>query len=747
MKKKPILLSLLIFGVLAAVLTISVVFAKFSTTLDNLPDIDFNVTKPATYTYAVLDNETKALSIRNRPAKIVDGSEIGKTEGTKYLVDKDGTYELGDNGVVYALPVGQGGERIATGTIPGGAIGENDNSAWNTAHNGRGSLEAIVTSVTVDDTVCLQGNLNELFQVWSNLTSVNLTNADFTAVTSTYKMFDTCNAVTSITFAEKVNTGSVTNMSYMFYTLPALTSVNVGGFNTSNVTNMSLMFYGCKALTTLDVSKWDTAKVTNMSSMFIYCSSLTALDVSDFDTTNVTDMGSMFAFCHNLTEINVSNFKTSNVKSMGDMFLQCYKVEALDVSKWDTSKVTNFQRIFESTNLTTIDVSKWNMSSAQNIRMMFYGCDDLTTLDVSNWNTVNVSNMDNLFRNCKKLTVLDVSKWDTSSATIMSNVFNGCSGLTTLDVSKWETSGVTSMEYMFSGCSGLTTLDVSRFDTTSVKSASAMFQSCSNLTVLDVSGFDMPAITGIEQMFAGCSKVTVLDVSGFDTSKVTRMRSLFDGCTALKTIYASDKFVVNEGTDVRWFFRSCNSIYGGNGTTYLGESADYARIDGGTEAPGYFTAHTVATWTPSEDDTTHSGTCSCTEHTPVTVTEQHTYTNGVCVKCKYECPHTVVPNVWISIAGNDDSHGKICTVCSHIIETETHTYGEGVTDDNGVITNTCSVCGHTKTETPSEDTTGGGTETVALEPTCTCETKCEELNADCEVCKTNYTLCKIKDAA
>jgi hypothetical protein len=37
-------------------------------------------------------------------------------------------------------------------------------------------------------------------------------------------------------------------------------------------------------------------------------------------------------------------------------------------------------------------------------------------------------------------------------------------------------------------------------------------------------------------------------------------------------------------------FNSCNRLVGGTGTTYSSQYGDYARIDGGSDAPGYFTA-------------------------------------------------------------------------------------------------------------------------------------------------------------
>ena len=60
----------------------------------------------------------------------------------------------------------------------------------------------------------------------------------------------------------------------------------------------------------------------------------------------------------------------------------------------------------------------------------------------------------------------------------------------------------------------------------------------------------------------------------------------------LKTIYASDKFNTDNVTNSSYMFTSCTNLVGGSGTKYNSSYTDktYARIDGGTSNPGYFTA-------------------------------------------------------------------------------------------------------------------------------------------------------------
>ena len=70
------------------------------------------------------------------------------------------------------------------------------------------------------------------------------------------------------------------------------------------------------------------------------------------------------------------------------------------------------------------------------------------------------------------------------------------------------------------------------------------------------------------------------------------MSNMFYSSTNLKTIYASNKFNTDKVTSSTDMFSSCTKLIGGAGTKYNSSYVDktYARIDGGTSNPGYFTA-------------------------------------------------------------------------------------------------------------------------------------------------------------
>ena len=209
-----------------------------------------------------------------------------------------------------------------------------------------------------------------------------------------------------------------------------------------------------------------------------------------------------------------------------------------------------------------------------------------TSIDLSSFDTSNVTNMGMMFM-LSPATSIDLSGFDTSNVTDMSDMFLGSQAIA-LNVSNFDTSKVTNMKGMLSW-SKATTLDISNFDTSKVTNMNAMFRQ-SSATALDLSSFDTSNVTNMSFMFYG-TEATILDVSNFDTSKVTNMSDMFDASYSLKTIYVSSKFVTTAVTNSKDMFTSCTKLVGGAGTKYNSSYVDktYARIDGGTSNPGYFT--------------------------------------------------------------------------------------------------------------------------------------------------------------
>ena len=354
-----------------------------------------------------------------------------------------------------------------------------------------------------------------------------------------------------------INDKPIISMSYMFSYSKAK-SIDLSSFDTSNVFNMSNMFQYSK-VESIDLSSFDTSNVERMSWMFLK-SNITNLDLSNFNTSRVTDMQSMFSSSKFIT-LNLENFNTSNVKNMSYMFGNM-QIDALDLSSFNTSNVVNMYAMFWSSNIKSI-------------------------VGLDNFNTLNVTNMALMF-NGLQTTSLNVSKFNTSKVTDMSSMFSG-SRATVLDLSNFDTSKVTNMNNMFCGCQAVKINGLENFDTSNVTDMNGMFY-ISQATMLDVAKFNTSKVTNMANMFA-FSKTKSLDLSNFDTSKVTNMYGMFSNCSSLKTIYVSDKFITDNVTNSTSMFLYASNLVGGNGTKHNNSYIDktYARIDGGTSSPGYFT--------------------------------------------------------------------------------------------------------------------------------------------------------------
>ncbi|MCI7558627.1 MAG: BspA family leucine-rich repeat surface protein [Clostridium sp.] len=270
--------------------------------------------------------------------------------------------------------------------------------------------------------------------------------------------------------------------------------------------------------------------------------------------------------------------------SMSAMFFYS-TTTSIDLSSFNTSNVTNMEKMFKYVEAPTLNLSSFNTSKVKNMNAMFFDS-KITKLDLSSFNTSNVINMNAMFR-ASETTTIDVSSFDTSNVIDMGDMFRG-SMATTLNLSNFDTSKVTDMSAMFFD-NQATILNLSSFNTSNVINIVSMFAGVMADT-LDLSNFDTSKITSMDSMFNSCNSTTI-DLSSFDTSKVTDMYAMFTSSPNLKTIYASNKFVTTSVDDSRYMFKNCTNLVGGSGTKFNSSYIDktYARIDGGTSNPGYFT--------------------------------------------------------------------------------------------------------------------------------------------------------------
>ena len=267
-------------------------------------------------------------------------------------------------------------------------------------------------------------------------------------------------------------------------------------------------------------------------------SSTAAVTASPCITINdkpVTSMSYMF-YGSQATTIDTTKFDTRNVTNMSYMFSNTLP-SSLKLNNLDTSSVTTMSNMFADCAAIVIDVSNFNTSKVTDMNSMFMNS-SATKLDLSNFITTNVTNMSQMFRKSKATTIV-LTSFDTSNVTDMSYMFAGTI-ITLLNLNSFTTKSVTTMAYMFSN-TALVSLDLSTFETLNVTNMTSMFKNSSSLV-----------------------RIVVLTTNTFSTTNVISSKSMFLGCT---------------------------SLVGGQKTTYDSTKTDktYARVDGGTTSPGYFT--------------------------------------------------------------------------------------------------------------------------------------------------------------
>lgn len=142
-------------------------------------------------------------------------------------------------------------------------------------------------------------------------------------------------------------------------------------------------------------------------------------------------------------------------------------------------------------------------------------------------------------------------------------------------------------------------------DTSQVEDMIQMFYKCSRLEELDLTAFNTGRVRDMSYMFYDCDYLNHLDLSTFDT-KNAYMTDIFSGCSNLSTIKVSQAFQVNQTPADIPLFANCERLVGEKGTSYDPNYVDksYARIDGGSAAPGYFTRGTATPKPPADPQMT-----------------------------------------------------------------------------------------------------------------------------------------------
>ena len=382
----------------------------------------------------------------------------------------------------------------------------------------------------------------------------------------------------------------------MFWDCQNLLSIDMSVLDTSNVENMALMFYNCHALTSVNFSdSFNTSKVTNFSDMFYECNSLTTLDIYGFDSSAATHLTRMFYNCSSLTTIVASkNFDGSNISYGMDTFHGCTNLEGGKHTRFDTDGTDNCHYARIDHGPTTMTPGYFTG------RPCMYWYLDSTQTEI-HYTKNNVPGSTPIINDPIVYDGLDADIWqnritkavfdDEIHTEATAELFAHFDSLTTIEhFERFKTEKATDMSRMFFYCVSLPSIDVSTFDTSNVTSMHTMFSHCETITSLDLRSFDTSNVTEMYNMFNVCPALERLDLSSFDTSNCTSFVAMFPYDRNLKKVIVSDDFVVANPSTQYGMFANCDNIRGEKGTVFdsAHEDGEYARVDGGPTAPGYF---------------------------------------------------------------------------------------------------------------------------------------------------------------
>ncbi len=198
--------------------------------------------------------------------------------------------------------------------------------------------------------------------------------------------------------------------------------------------------------------------------------------------------------------------------------------------------------------------------------------------------------------NSKITSIIAVEFGSTVAPTSLALWFQNATNLTSIDWANFDGSNVTTARALFHQTK-LTTVTFPPMP--NLESIQFVCNSMPNLVSADFSQVGATGITNTTDAFQACYALTTVDLSGLAGTVLTSERMFANasggGTMALQTVYVSASasnyldFSSASGSNM---FRYCVNIVGGAGTRYDPNyiNNQYAKIDGGSAAPGYFTA-------------------------------------------------------------------------------------------------------------------------------------------------------------
>ena len=357
------------------------------------------------------------------------------------------------------------------------------------------------------------------------------------------------NKIISVDFSY-FNFKGIKSTRNMFYGCSSLKYFDISGADISDITNFNDMFNGCQSLISVNFAnvKFNKSEIT-MNNLFYNCTSLNTLDFSG--TSFDCDSNSIFSDKHPLGYLNLkdTSFQTNFLKNFNGVITNvsiiCSPNNADDFNslKIAESKCVDFDaeqsNIIGENYLTVIYQNSFNFSNdslkankdiISYIKMNNYRYSIKDNFVIKGKIEIHYSSPPTTFENYflpggggnglngQYLISVDFSHLDFSSVTTTKRMFEGCLLLTSVDLSYAKFSSLTNMDNMFLGCGKLKTVILSNIEGRNINSMIATFGYCSSLKILDLSNSNLGNVENNDNIFERVDSLDYLVVRGTSLS-------------------------------------------------------------------------------------------------------------------------------------------------------------------------------------------------------------------------------------
>ena len=452
----------------------------------------------------------------------------------------------------------------------------------------------------------------DLSHILGNGDSISLVKVGqyFIDAVNTDEMFDGYTNLTTVDVAD-FDTSKVTSMNSMFRNLENISRLDLGKFDTKNVSSNTEIFDGCVRLGEVIVGKdttihrqlpipnadylpdstgywYDEAgngylpsdlPLNRAASYYIKVevgtmssSKLEAALKNLYNAKNPVDnvyVGTLTSGLDGGTEpIDISEEGDGSVlfsakdgtayiygaKSNGALKLDLDNQRHIFSSTYYSNKkilkvgsrvvgLTTCNEMFRNCHSATIDISEMNTSAVTSMEYMFQNSANSSIILATEEHSIDISNvksMQGMFMMSYKLASFTwPEELDTSKVENFSSMFDSCSALSSLDIKNINVDGAINLGRMIASCNSLTTIDVSHFNTSNATNLIGMFSYNPKLTSVK-SNLDFKSANSAKGMFANCSSLKTLDLTGWkNTQNIKNIDQMFYYCTAIQNFNTS----------------------------------------------------------------------------------------------------------------------------------------------------------------------------------------------------------------